>query len=319
MRFAKPISIIFCALLVLSTLEKVAYGFSGLKTAQLSMQQTKPGISATFGRLTAIQSEDFPVPIRIFDPLGVIEKVLITLKTPVIRNDAEFSATLDSVQSDGEKRWLALIPKKYIPRAPQTIQLSAVLLTKRNGVILSMGDPEGYIVTVKTNERATVERQALQRSQNELHVDSPFVGGIGFVGLAGTTSRLRLLVGASGEITDNWGAGMTVTVGPNFKQPTTISTESPVAIGFEAVGRRTFRTIPLIGIDSFSETFAGLDLRLPGTDFRVGLRYGLSFPWEGIARVDISAGGGLTFFDTLDDLQFGFTGGLQTIFWFADS
>ncbi|MEE2904710.1 MAG: hypothetical protein VYC39_20440 [Myxococcota bacterium] len=319
MRLAKQTCVIFCALAGFYTPAKVAHSFSGLKTAQLSIQQTKPGISATFGRLTAVQSEDFPVPIRIFDPLGVIQKVILTLKTPMVKDAVQFSASLDSVQSDGEQRWLALVPAKYIPKAPQTIQLSAVLLTERNGVILSMGEPEGYIVMVKTNERAIVERQALQRSQNELQIDAPFVGGLGFVGLAGTSSRLRLLVGASGDITDDWEAGVTVTVGPNFGQPTAITTESPVAVGFEAVGRRNFRTIPLIGIDSFSEPFAGVDLRLPGTDFRVGLRYGLSLPWAGIARVDISVGGGLTLFDALVDLQLGFTGGLQTIFWFADS
>ena len=54
-----------------------------------------------------------------------------------------------------------------------------------------------------------------------------------------------------------------------------------MAVGFEAVGRRTFRTIPILGVDSFSEPFIGADLRLPGTDFRAGLRYGISWPWEG--------------------------------------
>ena len=192
-------------------------------------------------------------------------------------------------------------------------------MTKRNGIILSMGQPDGYLVAVKTNERAQLEQKALQKSHTELKIEAPFIGGMGVVGLAGTTSRLRLLVGASGDITDHWGAGVTITVGPNFAQPEQIMTESPVAVGFEAVGHRTFRTVTLLGVDSFTEPFIGVDLRLPGTDLRAGLRYGFSWPWEGIARMDLSFGGGLSLFDAFTETQIGFTGGLQMVLWFADS
>ena len=154
--------------------------------------------------------------------MGVIEKVVVKVRTPKAKSTIEISATKESIQSDGEKRWIAKIPSKYIPTALQSIQLSAVLLT-RNGVILSMGEQTAILLSSK--QTSVRQERQVSAITDELQIDTPFVGGIGIVGLMGTTSRLRLLVGASG-IDDDWGAGLSVTVGPNFAQPDAIATES---------------------------------------------------------------------------------------------
>ena len=215
---------------------------------------------------------------------------------------------------------MALLPARILPKAPATIEISAHLMTKRGGLILTLGEPEPFDTQVLSKARARKEQAVFSRLNRELQGDFPFVGGIGFEAKAANAARLRAILSASGSLSKRWDLGLKISVGPSFSPPLALETPSPLLLGFELSGRRGVPTKSLLGFDIFSELFTGIDLSLPGIDSHAGLRVGGSIAIAGTARLDIGIGGGVGWFKLDQESPiFGFTGGLQSILWFGDT
>jgi hypothetical protein len=281
--------------------------------------QARPGISARFAPMQAVESEALSVRIEVSDPLNVIQRVQVFVS--VLGQAEESSYSAHSTPKSGPSQiWSATVPANRLPAALSTIYLRAHLMTKRGGLILTLGAPERFDLQVLSAARARKEKAVFKRLGNELQGDFPFVGGLGLELKAGSSARARALVSGSAKSGQRWEMGLKVSVGPNFLEPSVLNQSGPLVIGFEFSGRRRIPSRPLLGVDVFAEIYANLDLRLPGIDPHAGIRFGLSHAFAGEARVDLAFGGGPTWFDAANDQNFwGFSGGLQSILWFGDN
>jgi hypothetical protein len=279
------------------------------------------GISTRFVGIQAIEGRDLKVYVQVKDGLKVIQKVAVFCRVSGQSEQREYGA--QRITSNGrelEQTWVAVVPAKHLPPALATVELSAHLLTKRGGLVLTLGEPEPFDTQVLSKERARKENAVFQQFNQELQGDFGFVGGIGLEAKAASASRLRAVLSGSGKFTDRWDLSLKVSVGPSALAPQTLQTPSPVVLGFEISGRRRVPSKSILGFDVFSEFFSSVDLSLPGLDGHIGLRFGGSHALGGTGRIDVGLGGGLGWF-RIDQAQpvFGFTGGLQSIVWFGDT
>jgi len=279
------------------------------------------GISTRFVGIQAIEGQDLKVYVEVIDGLKVIQKVSVFCRISGQEKRREYQAQrVASNPREREQTWFAIVPAKHLPPALGSIELSAHLLTKRGGLVLTLGEPEPFDTQVLSKERARKEKAVFQQLNQELQGDFGFVGGIGLEAKAASAARIRAVLSGSGKVSHRWDLSLKVSVGPSGLAPQTLRTLSPVVLGFEISGRRRVPSKSILGFDVFSEFFSSLDLSLPGADGHLGLRFGGSHALGGTARIDVGLGGGLGWFK-IDQAQpiFGFTGGLQSIVWFGDT
>jgi len=294
-------------------------GLLGLLLVFDTSAQARPGISARFGAMQVVEAQNFQVRIEVNDALHVIEKVTVFFSITGQTKQLAYTAKPGKARGDTQW-WSALIPASDLPGALSTIQLRAHLMTDRGGLILSLGEPEPFEMQILSTARAKREAAVFQRLGNELQGDFPFVGGLGLEFRAATPARVPGVLSASAKAARRWEMGFKVSVGPAFLRPKALNDGGPVVLGFELSGRRRIPSKPVLGLDVFTEFYTNVDLRLPGIDPHIGLRFGASHAVAGEARIDVALGGGVTWFDLSQDERFwGFSGGLQSILWFGDT
>jgi len=286
-----------------------------------SKSYAQTGIAAFFGPTQAVEGKDFEIRLDVTDKLKLVQSVIVFIQIPEETEPRKYLARPTGKESHPpHQTWLATVPAQDLPSAPATIKFSAQLLTKRGGLVLTLGEPEAFETPIMSPSRARQENVAFQRLNRELRGEFPFVGGIGIDGKAATAARVRAVLSGSGKFIGRWDLSIKVLVGPTFLVPAKLKTNAPLVLGFEMSGRRPVASRFRLGFDIFSEIYSSIDLGLPGLDAHAGIRFGTSFALAGSARLDIALGGGGAWYRINEAEEiWGFSGGLQSIFWFGDT
>jgi hypothetical protein len=184
----------------------------------------------------------------------------------------------------------------------------------RGGTLLEIGADEPLEAEVmKPREARAIARELTSNREEAGGLE--LVGHVGAEGRAGSSGRVRALVGVGGRPSARSEIVASVTVGPQFSPPSLLEGGGPMVLGFEA-GFRLYARDPATDIVAlFIETGASVDLRFPGADPGIGLHAGAALRvWSQVA-VEAAIGGSFVAFRAFDSEHRstvgGATGGLR--------
>ncbi len=268
------------------------------------------GLSARFSTPRPVSGRPLSVAVEVEDPIGAVRGVWVRMRK---EGSAEWHGA-EGARDEGAGPWVATFPAEMVPEAPAFIELTARVLGARGGLLLEIGDDEPLLVEVLPEQRAAAQEKLFAAvREEERPID--LAAYVGAEGRAGTSARLRLVIGAAAILSPRSELGFGVSVGPAFAEPTALEKGGPMVLGLE-LALRGYAVDP--GFSSFApyaEVGGGVDLRLPGFDPFGGVRAGAAIHLGDVLSLDLALAGAVNAQSRADGASYGvtpgFTGGLR--------
>lgn len=282
--------ILLCGLLVASGI--------GVGPELAQAQAGRPGISARFVPLAATIGEELRVRLEVDDPTETIQSATLEL----LRDEREDWLRRPALRRPGPgvtSSWEGTFTSTTVwnpgglgVRQPERLLLRARLYGRRGGLILTLGELDPLEVDVLTPKESEARARVLT-------AEAPEEGGLTLVGYAGadaragSSARIRGVIGVGGDLSPHLELLFFVLVGPKGAPPSRLEEGGPLVLGFEG-SLRTFTRPPGRGLWTlFLEPFLGADLRFPGFDPGAGLRAGLQYPLGRLVELEVAVGGAI--------------------------
>lgn len=254
-------------------------------------------IQARFPSLWATRGRDLQVSVDVDDASGAVQEARYTLTVDGLR-------TLTATASR-DSGFVATFPAAEVwSDEAERLELSAELLGRRGGLILSLGEPFPLPLDILTPIEAEQRLADLTPEAPEPFQPTPIGAAVGIGGQLGTSARLRAHIRFS-YTAGAWEPGAVAIVGPNFD-----GDAGDLTFGAELDLRRY---APLdVAVIPYAAFRIGIDARFPGIDPLIGPSVGVQIPLGDVA-FEVQLDGSVLYFDGFDGgREVGFAGGLRT-------
>ncbi|MCC7385887.1 MAG: hypothetical protein IT384_28820 [Deltaproteobacteria bacterium] len=265
------------------------------------------GVAARFQSFPAVEGRPLDARLEIEDETGAVERVEVEL-----RSEGGVAWHTMTASRTTALEWQVRFPVELIPRAGQKVELRAVLLGARGGLLLELGADEPFALEVKSPAHARAEARLLTRAGEE-EAGFALIGYVGADARAGSSARARAAIAIGLALGGTEELLATVSVGPAFARPALLESGGPLVLGVELALRGYVRAPSQTRWAPFGEVLASADLRLPGFDPGGGLRAGISYGLGTDTRVELSVGGAAVVFGAAGEpsAAFGVAGGVR--------